>query len=184
MKARSSSGRRQRGMTLIVALVVLLLVMLVVVSGVRSSNVELHVAGNMQVQKEAEGAAQQGIETVVGTAFATLTPSATVVNVDIDNDGVSDYAVSVPPPNCVAVQPIKTADLNITNPDDASCEVSGSVQNSGIVTSGGAGATGNSLCSNAVWDISATAAPVAGNSAAAVTTHQGIAVRVPVGSNC
>ena len=56
---------RQNGATLITALIMLIVLTLLVVSGIRSSNTNLRIAGNMQMQEEAVAAAQQAIESVI-----------------------------------------------------------------------------------------------------------------------
>src|SRR4029077_9144189 len=100
---------------------------------------------------ETEAAAQQAIETAISTDFTT-NPTATTVKVDINDSGqtATTYTVTVPAPACINVQPIKENQLDASNADDVPCFVSGASQNTGIV---GAGATGNSLCSNSNWDV-------------------------------
>jgi Tfp pilus assembly protein PilX len=177
---------QQRGFVMIVSLIVLTLLMLIVVSIVRAGSVGTRVAGSLQVQREAEAATQVGIEQVVSTDFTTAAAVTTTTQVDVDNDGQADYSVAVPAPTCVAVQPIKVTDLDLSNSDDVACQTTGTMQNSGIVPTLTGGTAGNSLCSNAVWDLSSTATPLSGaaNGASTVKTHQGIAVRVAVGSSC
>jgi hypothetical protein len=172
---------RQRGITLAIAMILMLVLTIVVLSAIRTTNVNAKVVGNMQIQRESEAAAQQAIETVISSDFSKA-PAATSVNVDINDSGktTATYVVRSPAPVCTSVKPIKLSELDAANPADRPCYVSGTVQNAGIE---GAGATGNSLCSNSNWDLSATAqAPGVTNSKA--TTHQGVAQRVAVGSAC
>ena len=56
---------RQSGATLVTALIMLIMLTMLVVSGIRSSNTNLRIAGNMQMQEEAAAAAQQAIERVI-----------------------------------------------------------------------------------------------------------------------
>lgn len=175
------AARRQTGSTLVIAMIFLLLLTLIVISVIKATNVNTKVVGNMQIQKETEAAAAQAIETAISTDF-TANPTATTVKVDINDSGqtATTYTVNVAAPACIDVQPIKENQLDASNPADVPCFVSGASQNTGIV---GAGVPGNSLCSNTNWDVSATAtAPSVSTTTS--TTHQGIAVRVPVGTQC
>ena len=172
-------ARGQSGAALPVSLILLVLLTLIVVSIIKSSNVNSKVAGNMQIQKESEAAAQHAIDSVISTTFYAA-PASSVVSIDINNDGTNDYSVQVDKPACSTVKPIKLSELDAGNANDVPCYASGSMQNSGIV---GAGGTGNSLCANQVWDIDGTASDLHG-SAASVKTHQGVGVRVALGTTC
>jgi hypothetical protein len=67
--------------------------------------------------------------------------------------------------------------LDFTNPNDAGCLV-GASQNTGV-----AGASNNnSMCSNSVWDVQASATDAV--SAATAVIDQGVAVRVPSSAVC
>ena len=105
--------------------------------------------------------------------------------IDINNDGTTDYNVVVATPTCISSIPIQSNLLVVTNPSDAACFGSGATTSSGVVVAGkggGGGTTGNSLCSNSQWDLGASATdPISG---ANVTIHQGIAVRVAIGTPC
>jgi Tfp pilus assembly protein PilX len=175
------SRRSQRGATLMIAMIFLVILTLIVVSSIKVTNVNTRIVGNMQVQKEAQAAAQQGIETVISSDFTKL-PAPSTVSVDINDGGqaASTYAVSVAAPECTSVKPIKLSELDASNADDVPCYASGAAQNTGIE---GAGANGNSMCSNSNWDVNATAtAPAVATTA--TTTHQGIAVRVSLDAAC
>jgi len=180
-----AARQQQAGATLLVAMIFLVILMLIVASAIKVSNVNSKVAGNMQVQKEAEAAAQETVEKVISTDFTTLaTPSP--VTVDINNSGQagSTYTVSLNPlPTCFSVSPIKTADLDASNPNDVPCYASGSVQNSGVV---GGTNNGNSMCANSNWEITASTTPpnAAPTATPAVTGRQGVATRVAIGSAC
>jgi Tfp pilus assembly protein PilX len=175
------SMQSQTGATLMIAMIFLVLLTLIVISAINATNINTKVVGNMQIQREAEAAAQQAIETAISTDF-TKSPTASTVTVDINNSGqaASTYTVTVPAPTCTSVKPIALSELDISNADDVPCYVSGSVQNTGIVE---AGTGGNSLCSNSNWEINATAT-ASGVATTSTTTRQGIAVRVAVGAAC
>ena len=175
------SRKSQRGATLMIAMIFLVILTLVVVSSIKVTNVNTKIVGNMQIQKEAQAAAQEGIETVISTNFTKL-PAPATVNVDINDSGqaTSTYVVNVAAPECTSVKPIKLSELDPSNADDVPCYASGAAQNTGIV---GAGPNGNSMCSNSNWDIRATAtAP--GVATTTTTTHQGVALRVALDSAC
>lgn len=178
---RPCAPRSQSGATLMIAMIFLVLLTLIVVSAIKSSNLNTKIVGNMQIQKEAEAAAQQAIETVISTDFTKL-PTDSTVSVDINGSGqaAATYAVKVKAPTCTSVKPIKLSELDASNADDVPCYASGAAQNTGIV---GAGVGGNSLCSNSNWEIDATAtAP--GVATTTTTTHQGVALRVALGAAC
>ena len=181
-------GNNQRGATLVVALIMLVLLTLFALSAMNTSNISLKIANNMQTRTDAFNAAQQVIERLMSVDFTANT--ATVVSavnndVDVNNDGVVDYSVELnnPLPTCIGVIPIKSSQLDITVLADQPCFGSGVVTTGGIISGGKSiGSTGNSLCSDSKWDVTAKATdPV---SRASVTVHQGMAVRVAVGSSC
>ncbi|MEJ8826628.1 PilX N-terminal domain-containing pilus assembly protein [Variovorax humicola] len=180
-KLTQHSRRSQRGATLMIAMIFLVILTLIVVSSIKVTNVNTKVVGNMQVRKEAQSAAQEGIETVISTDFTKL-PAPSKVSVDINDAGqaASTYVVDVAAPQCTSVKPIKLSELDASNADDVPCYASGAAQNTGIE---GAGPNGNSMCSNSNWDISATAnAP--GVATTTTTTRQGVALRVALDSAC
>lgn len=87
MKPRIS----QRGATLLVSLIMLVVLTLFVISAINLTNVNLRIVGNMQIQKEIQAAAQQGIEKVISTSAM----STDDVPVDINHDGTTDYTANV-----------------------------------------------------------------------------------------
>ncbi len=171
------SSRRQSGSSLIVSLVLLVVLTLMVVSIIRSTNVNSKVAGNMQVQKESEAAAQQAIENVISQDFmdAPAAAASAAMAIDVNHDAATDYAANVPAPKCLNVTPIKVSQLDPANSDDVPCYTS-STYAPGVTS-------GNSLCSNTQWEIQATTSDAHGG-AATVTAHQGVAVRVAAGTAC
>ena len=174
---------RQSGLSLVTALVMLVVLTLLVVAGISMTNVNTKIAYNMQLRDEAQGATQQAIEQVISNAanFNSPLPPPTTVAVDINNDGTTDYTVSMPTPACIASTPIKQSQLDPANPQDIPCFGSSSLQNSGIV--GGTGASGNSLCANTTWDVSASYSDPA-STGLQVTTHQGVNLKVVAGTTC
>lgn len=102
MKMQPDS-RSQQGATLVVALVMLLMLMLMVGSAYTLSGANLKAVGNMQFRNEAIAAADVGIQRVIGSAF-TGSPTAELIDVDINNDGTADYHVSMAAPVCMSVK--------------------------------------------------------------------------------
>jgi len=173
--------RSQRGATLFIALVMLVMLTMFAVSSLNSSTTNLKVVGNMQARGEALNSAQETIETVISTptfitnpANAVPTPcgSANTMCTDLTGDGTPEYTTQLlPMPNCVAKNAIKLSDLVLTNVEDLGC-AAGQAQQFGI-----AGAvTGDSLCANTQWEI--TAQTVGTANSARVTVTQGVGVRI------
>ncbi|HEX5091643.1 MAG TPA: PilX N-terminal domain-containing pilus assembly protein [Burkholderiales bacterium] len=173
--------RSQRGATLIVALILLVLLTLFALSSLNSANTSLKVTGNMQAKTEALNAAQEAIETVISTPQFIADPANAVINpcgaantlcTDVTGDGQPEYTTTlVPKPACVSVKPIKNETLNLGNPEDLGCST-GQQQQFGIAGA----ATGNSLCSSSIWEVTAQA--VSGSNGATVTVRQGVGVRI------
>jgi Tfp pilus assembly protein PilX len=171
----------QKGATLVVSLIMLVILTLLVVSAIRSSNSNLRIAGNMQMLSEVSAAAQQAIEQVISSNF-TAAPVATTVSVDVNNDGFAVYSVTVPTPTCNSTKALTNADLDVTNSLDQACMGSGTPQNTGIINSSGVSGTAQTWCSKQQWDVQANVTD--SRSGAKVTQHQGVSLRVPVGTAC
>ena len=176
-----TSIRRQRGSTLVVALIMLVLLTLFATSSFNTAKTNLMVVGNMQSTTEASNVAQQAIETVISTTQFITSPSNAIANpcggtpntlcVDINGDNITDYTtVLTPDPQCVYVKAIKNSELNLTNTEDLGCSA-GAQQTLGVAGS----TSGDSLCSNTVWEINARTTSGTGASA---TITQGIGIRV------
>lgn len=174
-------AQRQRGATLVVALIMLVLLTLFALSSMNTANTSLKLTGNMQAKNEALNAAQETIETVISTPQFIADPANSVINpcsgsntvcADVTGDGTPEYTTTlVPLPNCVSVKPIKNDALNLTNSEDLGC-AAGQQQQFGV-----AGAvSGNSLCANSIWEVTAQTRSTA--SSAAVTVRQGVGVRI------
>ena len=172
---------RQQGVTLVVGLIMLIVLTLLVVSAVRFSSTNLRIAGNMQVQTEAAAAAQQGIEKFISADF-TLVPASATVNIDLNNDGVTDYVAKIATPVCNSTQPLTGADGNPSLTDDQSLFSSGNADNSGIIDSKGNSTGGTSFIQKQKWDVQAQVTDT--KTGANLTQHQGVAVRVPTGTSC
>lgn len=147
-----SGLRRQRGNTLLVGLVMLVLLTLMAVSAINMSTAGIQVVGNAQFREEAIAAAQQGIENVISTTSFTLTAPA-AQNIDINNDGTTDYSVSFSPaPSCQYYRPVNTGDSGVPK----ICF----------------GSVGTALCYWTVWDITAVVNDA--TTGASATVHQGV----------
>lgn len=163
-------SRRQRGVTLFVAMILLVMIILLAVSSFRMSNTNLKVVGSMQGRQEAIASAQAVIEQVISNPYFSEEPAivaATPVTVDINNDGTADFTVNIsPPPSCLRARATSPLELDLNNPNDRACLGSGRA---------GAGAMA-SFCSDTVWEISANTTDRV--TAATTTVRQGVALRV------
>lgn len=148
MKPFSSLGR-QRGATLVMGLIMLTVITLMVITAFTMSSTNLKSVGNMQFRNDAIAAANKAIEQVVSSAFTTTTAAQTI-NVDLNNDGTTDYIVTVGIPVCIRASvgggPVKSS---ITLPNMSS--------------------TG---FWNTIWDIEATVTDVVSNTS--VKVHSAI----------
>ena len=180
----------QRGATLGVTLILLVVATLLVVEGLRLSSSGVEVTTNAQRRMEAEAAAQRTVETAVGSALLTSSPTnvfvvpcgtANTLCYDANGDGSNDVtAVLTPTPTCVRVAPIPQRTLDVARVNDQVC-IAQQGQSFGV-----AGALpGVSLCANTVWEVRAVATDASTGASAAVT--QGVATRVrqqDVASSC
>jgi len=186
-----TSARRQRGATLIIALIMLVLLTLFAVSSLNTANTNLRVVGNMQAKNEAINYAQEAIEKTISTTQFIANPANAIPTPcgapntlcgDVNNDGTPEFTITlVPQPRCITVRPKPNAELDlINNPEDLGCSA-GQQQQFGV-----AGAvTGNSLCSETVWEIKAKS--VDNSSGATATVTQGIGIRISAddaGTSC
>ena len=137
--------KRQIGATLITALIMLIVLTLLVVSGIRASNTNLRIAGNMQLQEEATAAVQQAIEKAISTSVFDLSTQTV--------GSYPSYQVTFSPPICQSIKPAVKGDANL--PEDCKGSTGGSVN-----------------CYWTTWDIAASA--VDASTGAAAEIHQGI----------
>lgn len=128
-----ASKQSQRGITLLVGLIMLILITLMVTSAFTLSTTNLKSVGNMQAKDEAIAAANQAIEQVLSSPFTT-SPSAEEINVDINNDGTTDYVASIAIPTCVRA----------------------SIETAAVKTSGTLPLMSTVNTYNTIWDIEAT----------------------------
>lgn len=171
---------QQQGATLLVSLIILVLMTLLGVSSFMLGKSNMQTVGNMQQRNEAIAAAQQTVEETVSKTQFFETPNNAVPNgcaantkcVDVNGDDKSDVTVVLAIPKCVQAQVVQNAALNYANAEDAGCAI-GAGQ--GLFGVEGA-TTGNSLCADSVWELSAEATDDVTESK--VTVTQGAAVRV------
>lgn len=144
---------------MLVGLIMLVLITLIAVSAIESSSSSIQVVGNAQFREEATAAAQQAIENVISSSAFTITPPAPQ-NIDINNDGTSDYTVTFSPtPSCSKYSAVDAA-TEVGLPKDCY-------------------GSGGPYCFRTFWDV--TAAVDDATTGAKVTVHQG--VRMLVGLN-
>lgn len=177
---------QQRGATLIVALILLVLLTLFAVSSFNIGKSSLHTVGNMQHRDEALAAAQQTLEESISTTRLFQSPANVILNgvpscnsgqpntkcVDVNGDGNADITVKLTPtPTCIKAQPILNAELSATNPNNIGCGIQ-QAQGFGIAGQ----TTGNSLCADSMWEVTAVAQDNITGAQYSVT--EGIGVRV------
>ncbi|WP_266169420.1 type IV pilus modification PilV family protein [Dyella subtropica] len=182
MKTRSfGAQRRQSGFTLMMTLIFLVIFMLFAISMVSSSVVSTRVASNQQYRMEAKSVAQEGAETILNQPF-TLNPITTVTSVPIDvtGSGKPAFTAQVAVPVCLSTKPVLNQDLDLSNASDRTCMISGASQNTGLLTSP---PTPNYLCVSTNWEVQSSVTDP-NNTATSVVVHQGVSVRVPIGTAC
>jgi len=167
--------REQRGISMVVGLIMLVLMTLLAISAFQASNVNLRIAGNMQVRQETLAAAQTATEQVLSSPAFTdpLTPPAAVT---VNLNGAAYTVNFTPAPACKSVVDIPSEDLVPTNPDDFVCIPSAALPgaSSGIFVAGAPSPP--SYCSNSRWEV--VAAVVDANTGAKTTLDQGVAIRL------
>lgn len=177
---------QQRGATLIVALILLILLTLFAVTSFNLGKSSLQTVGNMQHRNEAIAAAQQTMEEAISTTRLFLSPANVILNgnpscnngqantkcIDVNGDSNADITVSLTPtPTCIKAQPILNNTLSATDPNDIGCGIQ-AAQGFGIAGQ----ATGNSLCADSMWQVTAVAKDNLTGAQYSVT--EGIGVRV------
>lgn len=191
--------RRQRGATLIVTLVMLIMLTLFAISAMNTSTTNLQVVGNMQMRHEGLRATQEGIEATLSTTQFLTTPLDAVANpcgvqntlcTDLNGDGVPDLTTRLTPaPACKQARTIKVSELSIAGPnsEDVGCL---QAQQQGTFAVAGAQTSGDSLCGQTVWEITAQTLNSGAGTATSdvnVSATQGVGVRMKaldVSSNC
>lgn len=173
--------KRQHGATLLVGLIMLVVLTLMVITSFNFGKTNLEIVANMQQRQEAVSAAQQAIELAINNSRFVEFPEAVYTEpcgaentlcIDINGDGTRDVNVSLKPkPTCLVAQTIKSSALNFAKEEDAQCST-GVQQTAGIEGS----VTGDSRCSETIWEITAHAEDLATGATADVV--QGVGVRV------
>lgn len=158
--------RSQRGATLIVGLVMLTLLTLLAMSALSSSMLQMRVIGNAQAQQESIAAANSALQKTLSTPAFMLdsaTVTATPVLIDVNQDGVADYTVTILP-TCTGSIPFLNAQLDVNNADDFKCFVSQELFD------------GKSLCAQTSWELEARASDV-NQGGARATIYEGVTIR-------
>jgi Tfp pilus assembly protein PilX len=153
----SASPSSQRGATLVVGLIMLVLITLLVTSAFTLSTSGLKSVGNMQARDEAIAAGNKAIEQVVSSPF-TASPTSESFNVDLNNDGTTDYVVAFNTPTCVSASTI-----------------AGTIVPPSSLSLGPAFSPATNNLYETVWDLDANVTDPKG-SGAAVRVHQGVRV--------
>lgn len=174
---------RQHGAVMLVALILMVMMLLVAISSFNMGRQNTIIAGNMQQKAEVVSAANQTVETVISTTTFITNPNAAIAGneavYDVNGDGTGDITVTLSPAPCVKkTQPIKNAELSVTNANDVACSV-GANQNLGVEGA----STGDSLCSNSVWEINAVASDNVTGASTTVTTGVGVRIATDDANN-
>lgn len=173
--------KRQQGATLVVGLVMLVVLTLLVMSAIRSSNINFRIVGNMQAQTEIRAAAQRALEQVLSGNF-TLSPTASIVPVDINADGTADYSVDIAVPVCTYSVNINNQDLDPANPLENTCINTAAMGGSLILQSTGKPLPGPSWCYLQHWETRASATDP--RTGAGASMYQGVKLKVTAGTAC
>ncbi len=176
---------RQKGMTLFMSLIMLVLLTLVALSSFKMTQSNMQVVTNMQ-QRDAATYAVRGVlaEVVSSDKFSTdpgsaLAPQTGCGNanmrcIDTNGDQVDDVTVKLTKtPTCVKVKTIKTSDLDLDSPKERDC-----LAGAGGLTGVFGANTGDSFCSDTVWEVQAEATDKL--SEAKMTVTQGVSIRAKV----
>lgn len=185
-----SPSRREQGTTLIVTLIMLIMLTLFAISAMNTSTTNLQVVGNMQIRHEGMRASNEAIEATISSTKFMETPMDAVANpcgvqntlcTDLNGDGLPDLTTRLTPqPTCVQARIMKQTELSITSPlsEDVACL---QAQQQGTFAVAGAQTSGESLCGQTVWEVTAqTLQSLAGTATSDVnvTATQGVGVRM------
>jgi len=168
---KAADMQRQSGMTLFVAMIILVMITLLVTSAFKVSNTNLKIVSGMQGRQEAISASQAAIEQVLSSAFFTANPTivaATPIDIDMNNDGVDDYTVTMSQPRC-----LRTAPVVLSNPPTKTqLDCAGSSRYPSATTP--------TWCSNTIWEVGASTTDKV--TAATTTVRQGVGMTVEITS--
>lgn len=183
--------QRQRGMTLFVALVMLVLITLLAMSTFNLGKSSIQVVNNMQNRDEGLAASRGVLDEAMSSTRFFDTPTDALANrcngvsntrcLDINGDGVTDIVTTLSTPACIKVRTVTTAELDLNNPEDAGCSVANDPSTLARPGSG----SGNSLCADTTWEMTATS--VDNQAQSRVDVVQGVAMRIPsadAGNSC
>lgn len=172
--------RPQDGMTLIVGLIMLALMTVMALSTFNIGRVSMDIIGNMQQRSEVLSAANGAIQEAISTTRLVNAPNTVFLNpcganntrcVDTNGDGVDDITVTLTPaPFCIQAQPIPNAALDFAVVGSSDCTVQVDQSSFGIA----GGESGNSLCANSLWEVTAVATDAI--TEATITVTEGVAV--------
>lgn len=179
--------KRQQGVTLILSLIMLVLLTIMALSSLNIGRSSLQIVDNAQQQAQAANAAQSMIDQVLSTPTFAESPGSVLDNsncpasvgappnsrcVDMYGDNKTVVVVAMSPqPACVQTRAIPNSNLDLTVAEDLGCAL-GVQQNFGIAGL----SSGDSLCSNTMWEVNATATEPVSRAKAVVT--QGVSMRV------
>ncbi len=184
---------REKGAVLFVALIMLVLITLLAVSGIRMATSHLQVVANQKFTDEGRAAAEFALDSVVNMAsFQTICPDGTTtfpcttpVSFKQSDSSSDTTAINVQTtqPVCTRARKIKQTEL-VTTVSGAATIAAADIPcfaglGSGgltVVTLGSSSTSGDSLCSSAMYNITATVADA--TTGAAVVVDQGISTRV------
>jgi hypothetical protein len=112
---------------LVVGIIVLTLITVLVVSAFNLTQSNQKVVYNMQVREDAVAAAQVAVERVVSSTFTSNLSAQTPqsISIDLNNDGTSDYSVTVAVPQCIRATPASAAQVS-------EVELGGNLQTAGF----------------------------------------------------
>jgi Tfp pilus assembly protein PilV len=118
---RAGSGtcrRGQHGFTLVVGMIMLVLMTLLAISAFQASNVNLRIAGNMQVRQETLTAAQTALEKALSSSAFTKT-AVPIGSSTVNLNGASYTVDFTPAPTCTSVIDIPSEDLDPASPTNS-----------------------------------------------------------------
>lgn len=87
---------RERGAALVIGLIMLVLISLMLIAALNVGMTNFRSVSNMQYREEAIAAANAAIQQRVSST-TLMSPAVTLSHLDIDNDGNTDYDVTVTP---------------------------------------------------------------------------------------
>ena len=157
MTHRQMTHRSERGSALIVSLIMMVLITAMIASSFTLSSTNLKSVANTQIRNEAIAAGNAAIEQVISSPF-TNSPAAESVNIDINNDSVTDYTVNFAAPKCVSSTTITPTSLPVSS-----------------LSLGSSFSSAVSTYYDTVWDLDATVVDN-NNSGASVEVHQGVRI--------